>query len=195
MPDKQPHDYEPCAGEHINNTCSTLVASATEKGRAVTADFNGVELRAEPGMSAGDVHSVFDREMKRRQDEYEAKRRAHEQTPEGKEELRKAEERRRYVEAEVAKGNLPFTVRDQAAWDTCVANNSDPYGACAVRYAARWAHYMERDLARGADLKEIVEPTSHEADIEGVTGFMHGCARSILQQVWEHGEALKAVLR
>ena len=32
---------------------------------------------------------------------------------------------------------------------------------------------------------------SMEADEEGITGFMYGCAVSILSQCWEYGEYLR----
>lgn len=32
---------------------------------------------------------------------------------------------------------------------------------------------------------------SREADTEGITGFMYGCAVSILSQCWEYGEYLR----
>lgn len=190
------HDYDPMGGENIAKTCEKLVALTAELGRATTAEFNDIILRAEPGMSAGDVRAAYHAEMHRRQEEHEAKQRAFDATPEGKERLRKAEERRIYVEKEVARGLLPFAVRDQESWDKCIRANMDGgYGECALRYAARWANYMERDLAKGAPLATVVKDTSHEADLEGITGFMYGCARSILEQVWTHGDELKGCER
>lgn len=38
---------------------------------------------------------------------------------------------------------------------------------------------------------ENAEKLSHEADTEGITGFMYGCAVSILAQCWEYGEELR----
>ncbi len=193
MANSKKHDYEPRGGENIATTCGRLVALAIEQQGPVTADFNGINLRAAPGMSAGDVRAAFDREMCRLRAEHEAKRRAFDATPEGQERLRKDAERRKYVAAEVAKGILPFATSDADGWTECIAKNQDPYGACAIRYAARWANYMERDLAKGAALASIVDDTSREADIEGVTGFMHGCAQSILEHVWVHGSALRGL--
>ena len=54
---------------------------------------------------------------------------------------------------------------------------------------------MERDLAKGAPLANVVNDTSHEADIEGITGFMYGFARSCLERVWAHGDELAKVAR
>ena len=106
MADKKQYDYDPHAGEHIAAACKKIVEIASRLERAATAEFNGIELRAELGMSAGDVEAAYQREMDRLRAEADEKRRAFQQTPEGKEQLRKAEERRRYVDAEVAKGML-----------------------------------------------------------------------------------------
>jgi len=82
-------------------------------------------------------------------------------------------------------------VKDQKAYDAWKDNNSDPYGKATVNYAIRWANLMEAKLAQGAALKDIAKATSHEADTEGITGFMYGCAVSILSQCWIHGEELR----
>lgn len=79
----------------------------------------------------------------------------------------------------------------QKDFDEAKAKNSDPYGACVYRYLERWADLMEEKLAAGAKLEDIARPTSHEADTEGITGFMYGCAVSVLAHVWEHGEPLR----
>lgn len=76
-------------------------------------------------------------------------------------------------------------------YDDWKGKNTDPYGACVFRYAERWAEAMEAEMARGVELEAIAERTSHEADTEGVTGFMYGAAVSILAKVWEHGERLR----
>lgn len=76
-------------------------------------------------------------------------------------------------------------------WDKFVTANSDGYGACCVRYAARWAKLMEEKLAKGEKIEDVADKTSHEADTEGITGFMYGCAVSMLSQCWKHGEALR----
>ena len=50
---------------------------------------------------------------------------------------------------------------------------------------------MEIQLANGHELKDIAKETSHEANTEGITGFMYGCAVSMLSELWEHSEALR----
>lgn len=85
-----------------------------------------------------------------------------------------------------------FDCIDTEGWNKTVAANSDPYGSAGVSYAARWAALMDQWLAEGrGPLERIAETASHEADTEGITGFMYGCAVSILAQVWRHGDALR----
>ena len=40
-------------------------------------------------------------------------------------------------------------------------------------------------------IRSVAKDTSHEADADGITGFMYGCAVSALAHFWEHGEVLR----
>lgn len=83
-------------------------------------------------------------------------------------------------------------VKDQARWEEIrKSNSSHPYGAGILRYLERWANIMELKIEGGAELKDIAKETSHEADTDGISGFMYGCAVGGLAEVWEHGEALR----
>lgn len=82
-------------------------------------------------------------------------------------------------------------VNDQAVYDDWKSKNTDPYGAAGFRYLEAWANLMEARIAVGEKLQDIAEATSHEADTEGITGFMYGCAVSVLSKCWVHGEALR----
>lgn len=80
---------------------------------------------------------------------------------------------------------------DQARWDNFVAINDDPYGSGVVRFAERWAEAMEAAMATGESLEDCAKRTSHEADTEGITGFMYGCAVAELSMSWVHGDQLR----
>ena len=83
-------------------------------------------------------------------------------------------------------------LRDEEGWRKTVEANSDPYGKAGVDFARSWAELMEERMAGDVTmLPSIAKQASHDADVEGITGFMYGCAVSILSQVWEHGEALR----
>jgi hypothetical protein len=78
-----------------------------------------------------------------------------------------------------------------ASWEKGVANNPDEYGKAVYRYASEWATRMEAEMAQGKKISEIAKRTSREANDEGITGFMHGLAVSLLAQGWKYGEALR----
>lgn len=76
-------------------------------------------------------------------------------------------------------------------WEEWKKNNTDPYGSFIIRYAERWADMMEQKMCDGAALSDIAKQTSHDADTEGITGFMYGCAVNILADSWAYGEELR----
>lgn len=80
---------------------------------------------------------------------------------------------------------------DESKWNDFVAKNQDSYGAGVVRFAERWANLMEAKMDSGAKLEDIAAATRREADSEGITGFMYGCAVSTLAQTWIHGDTLR----
>lgn len=85
----------------------------------------------------------------------------------------------------------PFTVPDQGKWDQYIRANGDPYGRACITYAARWANLMEKAISEGHKLEDVAKKASHDADEEGITGFMYGCTVTMLAQVWVHGEQLR----
>lgn len=82
-------------------------------------------------------------------------------------------------------------IKDPIAWQEWCDNNTDPYGGEIIAYAKRWAESMEVRMESGATLEECAESTSHEADINGISGFMYGAAICVLASCWEHGESLR----
>lgn len=70
--------------------------------------------------------------------------------------------------------------------------NDDPYGKAVVDYAERWANLMEERMQDDVSLlSSIAKEASHDANTDGITGFMYGCAVQILSTCWAHGEALR----
>ncbi len=121
-------------------------------------------------------------------------------TPEGQEYLaqQKAEEaRRKAVEAEVLHidETVEMEFKDEEgkkSWNQMVeVNSKDPYGNGVVKYARRWAKYMQKLIAEGKTVVEIAEKASHDCDIEGITGFMYVCAVNALTKCWKYGEELR----
>ena len=80
---------------------------------------------------------------------------------------------------------------DMEVWQSTKSKNPDGYGGAIVAYAEWWARLMQIEITKGKQLADIADAASHEADIEGITGFMYGAAVSILSKVWKHGEDLR----
>lgn len=77
-------------------------------------------------------------------------------------------------------------------YKVCVETNSkDEYSRAVINFLESWADLMEERILNGEKICDMAEQTSKDADTEGITGFMYGCAVSILAQVWEHGEELR----
>ncbi len=72
-----------------------------------------------------------------------------------------------------------------------VRKNQDSYSSGVVHFSERWALMMEGAIRVGRLLKEIADELSHQADTEGITGFMYGCAVKELSHFWVHGEELR----
>ena len=70
-------------------------------------------------------------------------------------------------------------------------NSHDGYSKATVDFMCRWAELMEEMIASGEKIPDIAGKTSHDADTEGITGFMYGCAVNALAKFWEHGETLR----
>ena len=176
--------YEALPGDEIFSTVKEMSRLARENNETVTGEFNDQQLLVRPDDDPDDVVEIYWAECKRRREEYE-------KSPEGIAASKAQVEYQEEDDAAAAEGILPFSIKDKEGWQKCVEINTDPCGSCGVRYAARWANYMEKELSSGAKLVDIADKCSSAADIEGITGFMYGCAVSLLAAVWEYGEELR----
>jgi len=70
-------------------------------------------------------------------------------------------------------------------------NIMDEYGAGIIGYMERWAILMEAHISKGEKIQDIWMKTSHQADIDGITGFMFGMAVTVLSEYWIYGDDLK----
>lgn len=86
---------------------------------------------------------------------------------------------------------IPIQLKDAEKWQVYVDKNKDSYGACCIEYAETWARLMQKEMASGKPLIEIAGPTSFQLGYLGITGFMYGCAVSMLSACWIHGEELR----
>ena len=77
-------------------------------------------------------------------------------------------------------------------FEKCIEVNShDCYSKGVIDYMIRWADMMEKCISNGENINDIAKKTSHEADTDGITGFMYGCAAHLLSRFWEYGEDLR----
>lgn len=82
----------------------------------------------------------------------------------------------------------------KANWEKWVeVNSNDNYSFGVVKYARRWAKYMQHLMKKhNKTLPEIAENASHVSDIEGVSGYMYGIAVAVLSKFWKYGKELRS---
>lgn len=121
-------------------------------------------------------------------------------TPEGIEYTRQLEEEEASSKAKIANWKakletytLEFAEEGEQKWNQGLEVNQDGYGRGVYDYAKTWAYLMQQQMVDGILTKEIMDSTSNEADVEGITGFMHGAAVSILAQCWKYGNQLRKI--
>ena len=132
------------------------------------------ELTAEDKAKDARIEAKNERKRQKRQVEYEKKARAH----------------REKVEAKLA--NAPtIELADEAGWQKFKDMNTDGYGGAVVTYSERWARLMQVEMANGKNLEDVGDAAYHEANLEGITGFMYECAVSTLAACWKHGDRLR----
>lgn len=181
--------YEPLAGENVSETAKRMVALAKKTKGPVTAKFNDIVLTAKPGDNPETIVKYYQTESNRRHKEYV-------KSPEYKKrQQREAQEAQRRQDL-MLKGALvaapeKMTLRDEEGWKKAVVANTDGYDDGVMSFAERWARLMEGRMANGDTLEACADEASSLADNEGITGFMYGCAVSILSQAWIHGEQLR----
>lgn len=178
--------YVPGAGDTIHHTAAKMVFEANEYNRDVTAKFNDTDIFAHPGDDPKEIVRKYEEKCQE-----EARKFA--ESPAGKEANRQQEEHQKKADEAAAEGILPYTQKMglMTEYQEYIAKNTDGYGSCTVRYAARWANLMETLMNAGAALADIAKKAGHEADREGITGFMYGCAVQELSHFWIHGEELR----
>jgi len=167
------------------------VETARADGVEVRAEFNGVDVVATPTSTEGDVRQAWSDAMERKAREWRESPAGKQAAAEGERRQREERERAATTTAKLAIAP-PIALRDPDWWATAVRVNSDPYGGAAIRFSERWARLMQVEMAAGSTLPDCADKASSAADAGiGITGFMYGCAVSILAQCWEHGEELR----
>lgn len=211
--------FDPMAGENLSDF-ATLVAGCFEEGSnveeelqkaynldsdakltAIQFEFNGEVItvtkeNADKDKIVDEYHRLCDISYERYLKEQEEYKKTPEYRAERAKELK--EETRKQVIAErviAVDESTELEFKDdeaKAKWEKFVEVNSDGYGSGCVNYARRWAKYMQMIMARdNKSVSQIASQTSHACDINSITGFMYGCAVSILSTCWKYGDELR----
>lgn len=199
---------EPICGSTIHSFAKN-VAGCFEEGsnfnglKAIEFEFNGAYVSVTAKNAVPDkIVQLWNEKMEENRIKHEREREEYMKTPEYRAERAKAlnvEYRRQSVE-ELVKRSMQteeLQFKDEEArkiWENFVeVNSKDDYSVCVVRYAEYWAKYMQYLMAKhdGVKVAQIADKASRDADIDGVTGFMYGCAVNVLSQVWKYGEELR----
>lgn len=194
-----------CFDEDSNFASELLKAFGCDENTAFTGikfDFNEVTVMVTKENADKDkIYAEWQAGMEANAEKYRLEREAYMKTPEYRAERAKAlkiANRRETVEKEVIaideSTELQFKDEEAAKnWKQWVEINSkDGYSKAVITYARRWAKYMQHLMEKhNKTVAEIADKASHVSDIEGITGFMYGCAVSMLAQCWKHGEELR----
>ncbi len=87
---------------------------------------------------------------------------------------------------------MEFSDDGESNWKQAVAANTDGYGRAIIKFAQRWAKYMQYLMKKdGKTVAEVAQEASTISDIEGMSGFSFGCAVSTLVSCWKYGEDLR----
>jgi len=175
-------------GYSIGKACKDVVDLANKDNTRIEFDFNGQTITALPNTNTETLVKIYKDESDLRyqeyinSDEYKRKQAAYK-----RKELEKKEKLNIYLKDAPVK----MTLKDESGWIKACEANTDPYGNAVIVYAETWARLMEVRMSAKEQLQTIADECSHLADIEGLTGYMYGCAVSILSSVWIHGEELR----
>lgn len=180
--------YKADWGESVEHAAREMAKIAAATNEDVTCKFNDVVLTTNPGELPQAIVERFYAETDRLREEWL-------ESPEYKQQQeehdRKERDRQSSLASELADAPEYMTLRDPDGWQEACAANTDGYSGAVMSYAERWARLMEGRMSKGERIADIADECLHLANNEGITGYMYGCAVSILAQVWIHGEALR----
>lgn len=195
-------------GDEITATIAKAIKKAADCDCRVAFEFNGVKVvvtaESDPALIYRDwsrgmngyhheqVGPCSPAELTEKQKQRDAEVKAENERKER--ESRQKYERKMNALREAAEREtegVELALSNSEAWRTSKEKNQDAYGGAVISYAERWAKLMQARMAGGQSLAECAEQASFDADVEGITGFMHGAAVSTLAGCWAHGDELR----
>lgn len=92
-------------------------------------------------------------------------------------------------------------MKDLAAWNKWVENNTDPYGAACIKVAKRVMELLDEDatplhMGYHPDVHTthgIICKADEDTNAGGITGFMAGCVAEIVCTCHERGEEFRII--
>jgi len=169
-------------GSCIDTVVKELVDLAKKVGKPLEIDFNEITLKASLESTYTDVLGKWTMETDRRHKEYLLEQKRNPPPPPPPKDV---------------EPNGDFKLSKPEDWATAVGNQTSDYGKACFTFAERWARKLQYvidtcpETPIGEVMKRHADRLSHDADVEGITGFMYGCAVSALSACWEHGDALR----
>ena len=200
----------PIGGYNINDFAEVLAGCfeedsnfASELLRAYECDenttFKGIQFTfndatvtvTKENAEASRIYEEWNAIMNKNYEKHCSEKEAWLKTPEGQKMLdqqREEEKRKKEIKEKVLEidETVEMEFKDDESkkiWDNFVeANSKDLYGMGVIIYARRWAKYMQKIMEKGKTVIQIADKASCDCDIEGITGFMYGCAVNVLVQ-------------
>lgn len=200
--------FQVYGGATINATITEAIGIAKVRRTAVRFKFNGVTVSVLGNSAQRLIYRDWSRALNGSIDkqvgpyptaELTAAEKAQDAKIEAANEARRqamqaeydAKMRAREADANAKLVGVTLDLTDADGWQKGLATNSDGYGRAVYTFAERWARLMQVEIAQGARLADIADRLVSEADVEGITGFMYGCAVNVLSHCWRHGEELR----
>lgn len=197
-------------GWHIDRAIDAAIADAKKAGCLLRFDFNCITVtvagdsnatlirrdwsRAMDGKTDGDVgphpQHVLTADQIARDEQIDAENEARRAVNEAQYRLRAEEDRKEHAAALAA---APVMEREETKWTQGIeAQNGSAYGLATFQFAEDWARLMQARITAGENLSDIADECCTVADkAHGITGFMYGCAVSILAETWIYGDTLR----
>lgn len=164
--------------------------------------FNGVTIlvtkeNADKEKICKAYHEGLEAEAERRRVEFEAYKKTDEYRKKRAIQLKRAVRKETVQNDSISVGeSTELLFKDEEAkknWEQYVeVNSKDSYSYGVVTYAERWAKYMQHLMDKhNKNVAEIANNASCASDVEGITGYMYGCAVAVLASCWKYGDELR----
>lgn len=167
--------------------------------KGIRFEFNGTVVYVTPeNADPKKIHDEWKATMDANREKARQEREAWLKTPEGLQYLaeKEAEEQKRNIltmAVITVDESTKMEFADEEAkkeWNQLVKINRSDCGSTIMRFARRWAKYMQVLISEGKQVADIAEETSHICDIDGVSSNMFACVVESLVRTWKYGKEL-----